>query len=100
VAAACLALAMSGCASDGPTPHRDLTAVWRDFASLPDQRALAVAGDPARDRWVAGASGGHETREQAEAEALLQCRMRRARRRLQAPCALYAVGDEIVWGGR
>jgi hypothetical protein len=49
---------------------------------------------------VTGASGGHATREQAEAEALAQCRLRRAARRLQAACVLYAVQDEIVWRGR
>jgi hypothetical protein len=49
---------------------------------------------------VTGASGGHATREQAEAEALAQCRLRRAARRMQAACVLYAVQDEIVWGGR
>jgi len=61
---------------------------------------MAIAGDPRRGRWVTGASGGHATREEAEAEALLQCRMRRAERRLRAACVLYAVGDEIVWRGR
>jgi hypothetical protein len=74
--------------------------VWRDFLALPEERALAIAGDPRRDRWVTGASGGHDTRGQAEAEALLQCRMRRGQRRMQAACVLYAVGDEIVWWGR
>jgi len=73
--------------------------VWRDFLALPAERALAIAGDPARDRWVTGASGGHGTRVEAEAEALRQCRMRRARRRMQAACVLYAVADEIVWRG-
>ena len=53
-----------------------------------------------RDHWVTGASGGHATRELAEAEALAQCRTRRADRRMQAACVLYAVGDEIVWRGR
>jgi hypothetical protein len=81
----------------GPAPHSDLGAVWRDYLTLPRQRALAIAGDPQRDRWVTGASGGHATREQAEAEALAQCKKRRALRRLQAACVLYAVGDEIVW---
>jgi hypothetical protein len=66
---------------------------------LPAERALAIAGDPRRDRWVTGASGGHATREQAEAAALLECRRLRGMRRLQAACVLYAVGDEIVWHG-
>jgi hypothetical protein len=88
------------CVSDGASPHPDLAPVWRDFLALPEERALAIAGDPRRDRWVTGASGGHDTRGPAEAEALLQCRMRRGQRRMQAACVLYAVGDEIVWWGR
>ena len=93
-------LLLLSCASDGASPHTDLATVWRDFLALPEQRALAIAGDPARDRWVTGASGGHATRETAETEALAACRIRRGIRRLQAECVLYAVGDEIVWRGR
>jgi hypothetical protein len=31
---------------------------------------------------------------------MAQCKIRRAARRMQAACVLYAVGDEIVWRGR
>jgi len=71
--------------------------VWRDYRALPDQRALAIAGDLQRDRWVSGSSGGHDTRAAAEAAALRVCRERRLRQRAQAQCQLYAVVDEIVW---
>lgn len=88
------------CASDGSRPpHPNLSAVWRDYRKLPDQRALAVAGDPRRGRWVAGGSGGHASAEEAEEEALASCAVRRAKRRIQDACVLYAVGDEIVWSG-
>jgi hypothetical protein len=60
---------------------------------------MAIAGDPLRDRWVSGASGGHASHEDAEREALAECRRRRAQRRMLAFCELYAVGDEIVWAG-
>jgi hypothetical protein len=93
------ALALA-CASSGPSPHPALAAAWREYQALPEQRALAIAGDPNLELWVTGATGGHATREQAEAEAIAQCRMRRAARRMQAACVLYAVGDEIVWRGR
>jgi hypothetical protein len=63
---------------------------------MPDERALALAGDPEL-RWVAGASSGHASLQEAEQEALAECRRRRAQRRMQDPCRLYAVGDEIVW---
>jgi len=89
------------CASQGSRPpHPDLAAVWRSYRELPAVRALAVAGDPGRDRWVAGASGGHASRSDAEAQALVECGKRRAARRLRAACVLYAVDDEIVWPGR
>ena len=48
---------------------------------------------------VSGASGGHASRSEAQANALAQCRVWRAARRLQDACVLYAVGDEIVWPG-
>jgi hypothetical protein len=88
------------CASNGASPHPDLAPVWRDYLTLPAERALAIAGDPRRDRWIAGASGGHATRAQAEAEALVRCRKLRGLRRIQAACVLYASGDEIVWRSR
>ena len=88
------------CASNGASPPPDLALVWRDYLALPAERALAIAGDPLRDRWVTAASAGHATREQAEAEALAQCQIRRGKRRMQAACVIYAVGDEIVWRGR
>jgi hypothetical protein len=96
VSAAALALS---CASAGDLPHPDLSAPWRSYQKLPAERALAIAGDPRRDRWVTGASGGHASSSDAQASALLQCRMRRAARRMQDACVLYAVGDEIVWRG-
>ena len=98
-AAALAAALLAACASGGSPPHRDLAVAWRDYRSLPEERALAIAGDPRRGRWVAGASGGHALPSEAQAEALVQCRIRRAARRMQAPCLLYAVGDEIVWSG-
>jgi hypothetical protein len=88
------------CASSGPSPHPALATAWRDYQALPEQRAIAIAGDPSQQLWVTGATGGHATREQAEAEAIAQCQIRRAARRMQAACVLYAVGDEIVWRGR
>jgi hypothetical protein len=99
IAAAWTAALLLACASDQPSPHPDLAGVWRDFLSLPAERALAIAGDPRRDRWVTGASAGHATRDRAEAEALAKCRIQRGIHRMQAACVLYAVGDEIVWRG-
>jgi len=94
-----MAVLLLACAPGPTAPHRDLARVWRDFLKLPQERALAIAGDPRRDRWVTGSSGGHVTRGEAEAAALSECQRRRGVSRLQAVCVLYAVGDEIVWRG-
>lgn len=90
---------LASCATGRP-PHDALTRVWRDYGTLPDQRALAIAGELERhERWVAGASGGHATRSDAEAGALRECARRRQEQRMQDACRLYAVGDEVVWPG-
>jgi hypothetical protein len=95
-----LALLLLACATPSPSPPA-LAPIWRDYLALKDERALAIAGDPRQgDRWVAGLAGGETTRQNAEAEALAACRTRRAARRFQAECVLYAVGTEIVWRGR
>jgi hypothetical protein len=62
---------------------------------MPDEKAMALAGEP-DNVWVAGAVGGRASREDAEAGALAQCRVRRQDRRMRAPCRLYATGDELV----
>lgn len=97
--AAGTALLLAGCAAlEGP-PDRELVPLWSEYTALPPQRALAIAGELRVDRWVAGASGGHATRREAEEAAIAECRRRRTLRRLQDPCRLYAVGDEVVWSG-
>jgi hypothetical protein len=77
-------------------PHPEILPLWRSFLEMPRERALALAGDPER-QWVGGAVGGRASQLEAEDGALSQCRERRRLRRLQAPCRLYATGDEIVW---
>jgi len=93
------AVLLLACVAKRSAPHPDLTRVWRAFLALPEHRAMALAGDPRRDLWVSGASGGHESLAEAEESALSACRRRRAQRRMQAACQIYAVGDEIVWAG-
>jgi hypothetical protein len=88
--------ALSACASSSPADP-ELASIWRDYRALPAERALAIAGELRHDQWVAGVSGGHASSADAEAAALRECRRHRAQRRMQAPCLLYAVGDEVVW---
>ena len=95
-----VALCGVGCAKAGRSePHRGVGRLWLEYAEMSEERALAVAGDPDRV-WVGGAAGGHPSRLEAERSALDQCRRKRSARRLQAPCRLYAVDDEIVWESR
>jgi len=70
--------------------------MWREYVEMPDERAFALAGDPHRV-WVGAAGGGYATREIAEESVIAECMQRRAARRMQEPCRLYATGDEIVW---
>jgi hypothetical protein len=66
---------------------------------MPEVRAVAIAGDPDH-LWLGGVTGGHASRAEAERAALEECGRRRALRRIQDPCRLYAVDDEIVWMSR
>ena len=84
------------CAAGAPSPHRGLRALWRQYREMPEVRALAIAGDPDH-LWLGGATGGNASRAEAERAALAECGRRRVLRRIQAPCRLYAVNDEIVW---
>jgi len=94
---ACAACLLPACAKQSRSePHRGVEALWRDYLEMPPERALALAGDPDR-RWVGAAGGGHASQIEAERSALAECRTRRAARRMQAPCRLYATGAEIVW---
>ena len=80
-------------------PHRGLDRIWRQYSELPPKRALAIAGDP-NELWVGAAAGGAQAQVDASDRALEECRSRRAERRMQAPCLLYAVGDDILWLSR
>lgn len=90
--AGALALACAG----GHAPHRGMEELWRDFTRLAPRRALAVAGDP-NSVWVGAAAGGFEVQEDASQAALEECRRKRRERRMQSPCLLYAVGNDVVW---
>ena len=90
-------LLLCSCATKLNSAHPNLTQVWNEYLEIPDQRALAIAGDPRRNRWVTAASGGHATQSAAQEDALRECRVRRKLRRLQPACVLYAAGKQIVW---
>ena len=90
-----VAISLLSCAP-GVTGRHPLerTDLWHRYRELADARALAIAGDP-EAVWVGGVAAGLASVVEAEREALAECRRRRARRRMQVPCVLYAVGSEI-----
>lgn len=94
----CLSLLVCACTGTARV-HGVLDGVWAEYRALRPERALAIAGDLRQDRWVAGAAGRSASPAEAQDAALRECRRRRAALRLQDPCRLYAVGDEIVWPG-
>jgi len=93
------AFLLLACAGERVPPHRGIDRLWRDYVQMPEERALAVSGDP-NHLWVGAAAGGAASPSDAESEALESCERRRVARRLQAPCLLYASGNEIVWKKR
>ena len=94
-------LLLVGCGGGLSQPgHRELAGLWSDYRELPPHRALAIAGDPSRSRWVAGVASGQASAEEAERAALGECRRQRLRQRMQEACSIYAVGDEVIWEGK
>ena len=92
-----LSVLLLSCTS-GPSHPLERTEFWHRYRELAPQRALAIAGDP-RSVWVGGTAAGLSSADEAEAQALAECRRQRSRRRMQAPCVLYAIGNEVTVEG-
>jgi hypothetical protein len=90
---------LGACAGRQKAPHAGIASLWREYQSVPEQRAMALAGDPNKV-WIGAVAGGAVEREEAEERALAECRRRRQARRMQAPCLVYASGDEVLWRNR
>jgi hypothetical protein len=73
--------------------------LWKQYEALPDEKALAIAGDPV-GLWVGGAAGGYDTPTRARHAAIAQCKKQRIARRTQHPCLIYAKGLDVVWVAR
>jgi len=102
LAASLAAVALSGCAALGAEPMgvrlRDKTrfeAEWQRYERLPEAKAIAVAGD-LRGTYTSGVAYGEPTVGAAEAGALARCQQRRADRRIEAPCRMHGIGNEVV----
>ena len=97
--AVCL-LAAGGCLRSGGSPMgiplREVTqfeSEWENFQRLRPLKALAVAGD-LDGVYVSGFAYAYPIQALANAEALENCDERRADRRIEQECRLYAVGNE------
>jgi hypothetical protein len=95
-------VALSGCALLGAEPmgvpvrHKTrFEAEWQRYEALPEAKAIAVAGD-LRGAYVSGIGYGEPTAGAAEARALTRCQERRADRRIEAPCRMHGIGNQVV----
>ncbi len=93
-------IAAGGCFRSGGSPMgvplRSTTqfeSEWRSYQRLTGLKALAVAGD-LRSVYVSGFAWAYPVQELANDEALENCEERRADRRVEDACRLYAIGDE------
>jgi hypothetical protein len=68
---------------------------WRDYLKLPPHKSVAFAGDP-EGRYVIGYGFEKATRAAAMSAAIEDCNLRRADKRIEDPCEIVAVDDELI----
>jgi hypothetical protein len=68
---------------------------WKNYQCLGSLKALAVAGD-LNGVYVSGFAYLYPLQALANDEALENCEERRADRRVEEECRLYAIGDDPV----
>lgn len=78
--------------------HTRFEAEWRRYQELESPKALAVAGDPA-GVYVSGVATGGASQDSVNDDALSACQQRRVDRHIEAPCRLYAIGNEPLASG-
>jgi hypothetical protein len=93
-------VAVGGCFRSGGSPmgvalksRTQFESEWRGYQRLTGMKALAVAGD-LQGVYVSGFAWAYPVQKPANREALENCEERRADRRVEPECRLYAVGDE------
>ena len=70
---------------------------WRAYGKHPPQKALAVAGN-LTGLYVSGVAFGDSSDVLAREQAFSNCEQRRADRRIEAACRIYAIGDTVLEG--
>ena len=89
-----IAVLIGGCA--GGPPKSRFEREYQRYLSLPNQKAMAVAGDP-NGRWVYGYGYGARSSGMAEVSEMEQCNVRRREIGPDAECRIYAKGSRVVW---
>ena len=97
-----LLFAVGGCMRSGGSPMgiplREMSqfdSEWKNYQRLRTLKALAVAGD-LNGVYVSGFAFAYPVQALANDEALENCEERRADRRVEQECRLYAVGNDRV----
>ena len=92
---------LTGCGSSG-TPmgvafkaRTQFEVEWAHFLEFEPDKALAIAGDVG-SRFVLGYSFGYLTEGSAIEAAMEACELRRAERRIDDDCILYAVDNRLI----
>lgn len=95
----------TGCLRSGGSPigieTRSVTrfaSEWKRYLAFSHFKALAVAGDP-EGAHVTGYAHAYPGEASARTAALEACEVRRADRRIAAPCRIYAEGDDRLEDG-
>ncbi|MBW2692496.1 MAG: hypothetical protein JRE57_07660 [Deltaproteobacteria bacterium] len=106
VALGALLFAVGGCMRSGGSPMgiplREMTqfdSEWKNYQRLGSLKVLAVAGD-LNGVYVSGFAFAYPIQELANDEALENCEERRADRRVEDECRLYAIGDDRIQEAR
>ena len=97
-----LLFVVGGCMRSGGSPMgiplRTMTqfeSEWKNYQRLGSLKALAVAGD-LNGVYVSGFAYAYPIQALANDEALENCEERRADRRVEEECRLYAIGDDQI----
>src|SRR6185503_1363731 len=64
---------------------------WKHYVRLQPHKAIAVAGSMS-GLYVAGYAFGYTSESDAMEAALADCELRRADRRIEDPCRMFAIG--------
>ena len=74
--------------------NTQFTSEWSSYRQMLSHKAMAIAGD-VESQYILGYSHAYPTEASAIDEALEACEERRMDRRMEAPCKLYAIENEL-----